>query len=135
MLIRDPGGTVRALDYREAAPRRATPGMYADSTGKPAASSLTGHLSVGVPGSVAGLWEAHRKYGKLPWKDLVAPAIVLARDGHVLDGPRSHQIRRESSRLARLPASRAQTLPNGEAPPPGSRLVRAHRARTLRPTA
>src|SRR2546426_6401875 len=125
MLIRDPGGTVRALDYREAAPRRATPGMYVDSTGKPAASSLTGHLSVGVPGSVAGLWEAHRKYGKLPWKDLVAPAIVLARDGHVLDGPRSHQIGREASRLARCPASRAQFLRNGEAPPPGSRLRQA----------
>src|SRR2546422_3030200 len=131
MLIRDPGGTVRALDYREAAPRRATPGMYVDSTGKSTASSLTGHLSVGVPGSVAGLWEAHRKYGKLPWKDLVAPAIVLARDGHVLDGPRSHQIGREASRLARFPASRAQFLRNGEAPPPGSRFVQAELAHTL----
>jgi gamma-glutamyltranspeptidase/glutathione hydrolase len=131
MLIRDPGGTVRALDYREAAPRRATPGMYVDSTGKPAASSLTGHLSVGVPGSVAGLWEAHRKYGKLQWKALVAPAIVLARDGHVLDGPRSHQIGREASRLARFPASRAQFLRNGEAPPPGSRFVQAELAHTL----
>src|SRR5881409_1973652 len=58
MLIRDPGGTVRALDYREAAPRRATPGMYVDSTGKPAASSLTGHLSVAVPGSVATVGSA-----------------------------------------------------------------------------
>src|SRR5213083_3287493 len=130
-LIRDPGGTVRALDYREAAPRRATPGMYVDSTGKPAASSLTGHLSVGVPGSVAGLWEAHRKYGKLRWKDLVAPAIVLARDGHVLDGPRSHQIAREASRLARFPASRAQFLRNGEAPPAGTRFVQAELAHTL----
>src|SRR6266852_138381 len=64
-----PGVAVRALDYREAAPRRATPGMYVDSAGKPAASSLTGHLSVAVPESVAGLWEAHRQYGKLPWKD------------------------------------------------------------------
>src|SRR3989454_1151971 len=131
MLIRDPGGTVRALDYREAAPRRATPGMYVDSTGKPAASSLTGHLSVAVPGSVAGLWEAHRKYGKLPWRALVAPAIALARDGHVLDGPRSHQIAREASRLARFPASRAQFLQNGEAPPAGTRFVQAELARTL----
>src|SRR5213083_1673120 len=131
MLIRDPGGTVRALDYREAAPRRATPGMYVDSTGKPAASSLTGHPSVAVPGSVAGLWEAHRKYGKLPWRALVAPAIALARDGHVLDGPRSHQIAREASRLARFPASRAQFLRNGEAPPAGTRFVQAELARTL----
>src|SRR5213083_3360101 len=131
MLIRDPGGTVRALDYFEAAPRRATPGMYVDSTGKPAASSLTGHLSVAVPGSVAGLWEAHRKYGKLPWKELVAPAIALARDGHVLDGPRSHQIAREASRLARFPASRAQFLRNGEAPPAGTRFVQAELAHTL----
>src|SRR5438552_13842424 len=131
MLIRDPGGTVRALDYREAAPRRATPGMYVDSTGKPAASSLTGHLSVAVPGSVAGLWEAPRKYGKPPWRALVAPAIALARDGHVLDGPRSHQIAREASRLVRFPASRAQFLRNGEAPPAGARFVQAELARTL----
>src|SRR3989454_1972449 len=131
MLIRDPGGTVRALDYREAAPQRATPGMYVDLTGKPVASSLTGHLSVGVPGSLAGLWEAHHKYGKLRWKDLVAPAIVLARDGHVLDGPRSHQIAREASRLARFPASRAQFLRIGEAPPAGTRFVQAELAHTL----
>src|SRR2546427_8785340 len=131
MLIRDPGGTVRALDYREAAPRRATPGMYVDSTRKPAASSLTGPLSVAVPGSGAGLWETHRKYGKLPRRALVAPAIALARDGHVLDGPRSRQIAREASRLARSPAPRAQFLQHGQAPPARPPFVQAELARTL----
>src|SRR2546427_6527520 len=72
-----------------------------------------------------------RKYGKLPWRALVAPAIALARDGHVLDGPRSHQIAREASRLARFPASRAQFLQNGEAPPAGTRFVQVELARTL----
>src|SRR3989441_889548 len=61
----------------------------------------------------------------------VAVAFALARDGHVLDGPRSHQIGREASRLARFPASRAQFLRNGEAPPPGSRFVQAELAHTL----
>src|SRR5437879_3638489 len=93
---------------------------------------LTGRAKpVAVPGSVAGLWEAHRKYGELPWRALVAPAIALARDGHVLDGPRSHQIAREASRLARFPASRAQFLQNGEAPPAGTRFMQVELARTL----
>src|SRR2546426_4865359 len=67
MLIRDPGGMVRALDYREAPPPRATPGMYVDSTGEPAASSHTGPRAVAGPGSVPGLVEAHRQHRKPPW--------------------------------------------------------------------
>ncbi|HVH67784.1 MAG TPA: gamma-glutamyltransferase [Gemmatimonadales bacterium] len=132
MVIRQrPGGAVYALDFREAAPSGATPNMYVDSAGNIKESSLTGHLSAGVPGSIAGLFEAHRKLGKLPWRDLVAPAIGLARDGYPLDGPRSHQIAREAERLARFPASRAQFLLNGEAPAPGTRFVQPDLARTL----
>jgi len=66
--------------------------MYVDSAGNARQSSLTGHLSVGVPGSVAGLFEAHRRFGRLPWKELVAPAVRLAHEGHTLDGVRSRQI-------------------------------------------
>jgi gamma-glutamyltranspeptidase/glutathione hydrolase len=131
MVVRAHDDTVRALDYREVAPSAASRFMYVDSSGNVLASSLTGHLSVGVPGTVAGLFEAHRRFGRLPWKDLVAPAVRLARDGHTLDGVRSRQIAREAERLARFPASRAQFLVNGEAPPPGTRFVQPDLARTL----
>src|SRR5439155_18345420 len=84
-----------------------------------------------VPGTVAGLFEAHRRFGRLPWKALVAPAVLLARDGHVLDGVRSREIGREAERLARFPAWRAQFLVNGEVPPAGTRVVELDLARTL----
>ncbi|PYO99744.1 MAG: gamma-glutamyltransferase [Gemmatimonadetes bacterium] len=131
MVIRTHDDTVRALDFRETAPSGATRSMYVDSAGNVLGSSLTGHRSVGVPGTVAGLFEAHRRFGRLPWKELVAPAVGLARDGHVLDGVRSRQIAREAERLARFPASRAQFLVNGEAPPAGTRFVQPDLARTL----
>jgi gamma-glutamyltranspeptidase/glutathione hydrolase len=131
MVIRTHDGTVRALDFREAAPSGATRDMYVDSAGTLTDASLTGHRSVGVPGSVAGLYEAHRKFGQLPWKDLLAPAVRLARDGHVIDAVRSHQITLEAERLARFPASHAQFLATGEAPPAGTRFVQADLARTL----
>src|SRR5436853_4425207 len=123
MVTRMRDGTVGALDFRETAPTRATRDMYVDTAGNAIASSLTGHRSVGVPGTVAGMYEAHRRFGRLPWKGLLVPAIALARDGYLLDGPRSHVIEREAERLGRFPASRAQFLVDGAAPPPGTRLV------------
>ena len=131
MVVRMHDDTVRTLDFREAAPSGATRSMYVDSAGNARQSSLTGHLSVGVPASVAGLFEAHRRFGHLPWKELVAPAVRLAREGHTLDGVRSRQITREAERLARFPASRAQFLVNGEAPPAGTWFVQPDVARTL----
>jgi len=73
------------LDYREKAPLRADRDMYLDIDGNviPGASRV-GHRAVGVPGSVAGLWAAHRKFGRLPWRDVVMPAVALARDGFVV---------------------------------------------------
>jgi gamma-glutamyltranspeptidase/glutathione hydrolase len=131
MIIRMHDGTVRALDYRETAPGRASRDMYVDSAGNPTSSSLTGHLSVGVPGSVAGMFAAHRKFGRLPWRELLAPAIRLARDGYALDPARSRQIALGAERLGRFPASRAQFLVNGAAPEPDARFVQADLARTL----
>ncbi|HYL21866.1 MAG TPA: gamma-glutamyltransferase [Gemmatimonadales bacterium] len=131
MVIRRHDGTVRALDFRETAPSAATRDMYIDASGNPTDASLTGHRSAGVPGTVAGMYEAHRKFGHLPWRELIEPAVRLARDGHPLDGVRSRQIAREAERLDRFPASRAQFLVNGEAPPPGTLFVQADLARTL----
>ena len=61
-----------ALDFREAAPRAATRDMYLDSAGNMTDRSVTGALAAGVPGSVAGLYEAHRKYGTKPWRSWCA---------------------------------------------------------------
>ncbi|MEO1078588.1 MAG: gamma-glutamyltransferase [Pseudomonadota bacterium] len=76
-------GESRFLDYRETAPGAATRDMYLDERGVAVSdASLIGHRASGVPGTVAGLWEVHSRYGRLPWKRLVAPAIELATTGY-----------------------------------------------------
>ncbi|HLZ75129.1 gamma-glutamyltransferase [Phenylobacterium sp.] len=70
------------LDYRETAPGRASAGMYLDAKGRPIVeASLVGPLAAGVPGTVRGMAEAHRRFGKLSWAQDLAPAIRLARQG------------------------------------------------------
>lgn len=74
------------LDYRERAPLAATRGMYLDKQGEVVPGmSLYGNRAVGVPGTVAGMWAAQRRFGKLKWKQVLAPAIHYARDGFVVD--------------------------------------------------
>ncbi len=73
------------LDYREKAPLAADRDMYLDADRNVIEDASTvGHLAVGVPGSVAGLWAAHQRFGTQPWRALVEPAIELARDGFVV---------------------------------------------------
>ena len=72
------------LDYRETAPAAATRDMYLDEKGAVIKdASVIGARAAGVPGTVAGLWSAHQRYGTRPWKELLQPAIRLARDGFV----------------------------------------------------
>lgn len=81
MLIHKDGET-EFLDYRETAPLAADRDMYLDADGKVIdKASLIGEQAAGVPGTVAGLWAAHQRYGSLPWRDLVMPAILLAEEG------------------------------------------------------
>lgn len=85
MVLRQKDGKTATLDYREMAPAAATTGMYLDDQGFPIRGlSEKGHQSSGVPGSVAGMAESHARYGKLPWKTLVQPAIDLALNGFTL---------------------------------------------------
>jgi len=85
MVVRLKDGTVDALDFREKAPAGATTNMYLDQEGNVIPElSTQGHLASGVPGSVDGMVEAHKKYGTLPWKDLLQPAIDLALKGFTL---------------------------------------------------
>jgi len=84
MLIHMDGETT-FLDYRETAPLAANKDMYLDEDGEVIENaSLIGGQAAGVPGTVAGLWAAHQRYGKLPWKELVMPAVHLAEDGFLV---------------------------------------------------
>ena len=85
MLIRLADGKVRFIDYRETAPAAATADMYLDAKGNVIDNaSLVGYKAIGVPGSVAGLVYAEKKFGKLTLKQVMAPAIHLAKEGYAL---------------------------------------------------
>jgi gamma-glutamyltranspeptidase/glutathione hydrolase len=128
MIIRPRDGGVQALDYRETAPAQATRDMYRDAIGH---ASVTGHLSAGVPGAVAGLTEAHRRYGRLPFPAVIEPSIRLATEGFLVDEYRSHSIADDSARLALFPASRATFLPADRPPVPGSTFRQPELGATL----
>lgn len=82
MVYRSAKGETATLDFRETAPLEATKDMYLDMYEHPIADlSLQGRLASGVPGSVDGMVKAHQRYGKLGWKELLQPAIDLARNG------------------------------------------------------
>ena len=96
-------GTPAFLDYRETAPLAATRDMFLDASGAviPGASTI-GLRAAGVPGTVAGLWLAHQRFGRLPWSGLVAPAIALARDGFVPSPHLANRLREERGAFAGL---------------------------------
>ncbi|WP_432800031.1 gamma-glutamyltransferase [Poriferisphaera sp. WC338] len=79
MMISPKGGDVVCVEYREKAPMAATRDMFADTKNR------WNGLAVGVPGTVRGLEKAHQAYGRLPWRELVMPAVVLANDGFIVD--------------------------------------------------
>ena len=127
LVYRAADGTSYALDFRETAPAAATRDMYLG------ASSLTGALAAGVPGTVAGLWEMHRRFGRLPWRDLVEPAVGLARDGVVIDSARAwaFAVPASESRLRLFRTSLAEFFPGGRRPELGDTLRQEDLAWTL----
>jgi gamma-glutamyltranspeptidase/glutathione hydrolase len=80
-VVRTGKGKASAVDFRETAPASATPDMYETAGDK---ASLVGMKAAGVPGSVAGLWELHKKWGTLKWAEVVAPAIEIAKQGYTV---------------------------------------------------
>ncbi|HET8657020.1 MAG TPA: gamma-glutamyltransferase [Longimicrobiaceae bacterium] len=131
MVVRMADGTTAALDFREEAPGGATRDMYLDARGKVTDRSLHGPLAVGVPGSVAGMWAAHERFGSLPWAELLQPAINLA-DGLVVHERLARSLSAYEARLRQYPATAAVFLPGGKAPRVGDRLVQSDLAATLR---
>src|SRR4051794_40628983 len=109
-------GTARALDFRETAPAAASRDMYLGPDGKSTDAARKGHRSAGVPGSVAGLFEAHRVLGskKKTWAELVAPAIALAENGFRVDEGLADSVVHADVRLQGFPASAALFYPEGK---------------------
>jgi gamma-glutamyltranspeptidase / glutathione hydrolase len=129
-------GQIKALDFRERAPLKATQDMYLDAEGKVRPSaSVAGYLAVATPGTVAGMYEVHSRYGKLPWAQVVKPAIALARDGFIIRRSLSPGYLlvndRPRHRIFDHPAARAIFTRNGDFYQPGERLVQRDLAITL----
>jgi gamma-glutamyltranspeptidase / glutathione hydrolase len=130
MLIREAAGKVHFIDYREKAPAAATENMYLDSAGNLIENaSVIGYKSIGVPGSVAGLAYAEKKYGKLTLKQVMAPAIRLARDGYSLTWEDAEDLR--DHHLAEFPESRRIFQRDGNFYKPGETFRQPDLARTL----
>ncbi|HEY0515091.1 MAG TPA: gamma-glutamyltransferase [Thermoanaerobaculia bacterium] len=128
------GGDFATLDFRETAPARARRDMYLDAQGQPVENaSLVGPLAAGVPGSPAGLYELQRRYGRLPWTRVVAPARRLAADGFPVDRHLHNLLGQEETRklLLRFPESARVWLPGGEPPAIGSVIRLPDLAATL----
>jgi gamma-glutamyltranspeptidase/glutathione hydrolase len=130
MVIRMSDGEVAALDYREVAPLAATRDMYLDAEGNRTDRMVNGHLAVAVPGSVAGLAAAHARFGRLPFADVVAPAIRLAEEGFALDSLSALALTFLGPTLSQ--AARDIFHPRDEPLQPGDRVVQPDLASTLR---
>ncbi|AWI26235.1 gamma-glutamyltransferase [Flavobacterium pallidum] len=92
MVYRKANGETGALDYREKAPMAATKNMYLDNKGNVVPKlSTDGAMAVGVPGTVAGVFAAHERFGKLPIKDIIEPVIALAKNGVIVTAGQEKQ--------------------------------------------
>jgi gamma-glutamyltranspeptidase / glutathione hydrolase len=126
------GEDVVTLDFREVAPGAATRDMYLGPDGEPVADkSLVGGLAVGVPGSPTGLYELHKRFGRLSFRQVVAPAVALARGGFVVDENLAAQVTAERELLARFPEAAAVWLPDGKPVTAGTSLAFPDLAATL----
>ena len=130
MVIRMADGRTATLDYREIAPLAATRDMYLDASGKLTDKSVIGPLASGVPGAVAGLTAALAKYGTLPLKDVMAPAIRLAEQGFVVDSALGRSFA-NAARLIRQFNGAEVFLPNDKPIAVGTHFVQPDLARTL----
>ncbi len=131
MLIHDHTGKNIFIDYREEAPLAATANMYLDAQGNviPKAS-IVGYRAIGVPGSVAGLVYAERKYGRLTLDKVMAPAIRLAADGFVLSAEEAQEL--HDPILTNFPASKKIFQRDGDFYQAGETFRQPELAETLR---
>jgi gamma-glutamyltranspeptidase / glutathione hydrolase len=103
MVIRLNDGTTDAIDYRETAPLNAHRDMFLDGEGNVIDnSSLTTHLAVGIPGTVDGMINVHKKYGSLPFFELIQPAIEMAENGFPITEMQAGQLNNLKEEFLRL---------------------------------
>ena len=131
MVVRMADGRTAALDFREKAPLAASRNMYVAATGTLTDRSVIGHLAAGVPASVAGMWEAHKRFASYSWSELIQPAINLA-DGLVIHERLARSLQTYEERLLRHTATAGTFLLNGQALRVGDRLQQHDLAETLR---
>lgn len=121
-------GMTTALDARETAPAAATAEFYRENPD----SIRGGARSVAVPSMVQGAWALHQKYGSLPWKDLIEPAIKMASEGFRVEIWHHNVVKRAAERLKDYPETQRLQTVDGKAPPLGWILVQEDLAKTLR---
>jgi gamma-glutamyltranspeptidase/glutathione hydrolase len=129
MLYRTAKGELHFLDFREKAPAAASRGMYLDKQGNVTGESRFGYRSAGVPGTVAGLVDAERRWGKLGLAKVMEPAIRMAREGVAVTQNESAMM--QDAELARDPESKRIFQRNGRFYEPGEILKQPELARTL----
>jgi gamma-glutamyltranspeptidase / glutathione hydrolase len=131
LLYRPASGEPTAYDFREVAPRGSTPTMWLNEGKYDPVRHHESHLAVGVPGTVAGLHMAWKDQGKLPWRRLVEPAILLAREGFLVTDGLARSLRDVLPDMKKYPASVAQFSRGGVPYEPGDLLKQPDLARTL----
>ncbi len=132
MVVRMANGEKLAIDFREMAPAAASRDMYLDENGDVVPRrSTVGRLAAGVPGAVAGYWEAHKKYGTMEWSDLLEPAVRLAAEGYVLTENRARIYRNRQSSFRQFPETFRTFNRSGNPYKEGDVFVQADLAKTL----
>ena len=132
MVIRFPDGRATTVDFREKAPAAATPEMFTDANGAYSATKHhRTHLSVGVPGTVAGFALVHQKYGQAKWSTIVDPAVALARDGFDVPTGLASSLSSAVQRLKQYPATVAAYSKNGTPYAVGEHMTLPDLAKTL----
>jgi len=134
MLVRLADGTTTSFDFREKSPAAAHERMYLDSNGVYISDlNHEGYLAVGVPGTVAGFFSAHEKFGKTPMKELIEPAIELTEDGFAVTWALHDDLKELDSLLRVYPATAQAFLKNGKTVyEPGENLQQPDLGRTFR---
>lgn len=131
MVIRLKDGQSFTIDYREMAPSAASRNMYLDKNGKVTLDSAVGYRASGVPGTVAGFFAAHQKYGKLKWSQVVEPSIRQAKNGFALSYQQAKDFERIAKDNKQFPGTWRIMGRSGEFYKPGELFKQPELAQTL----
>ena len=119
------------IDYREQAPLSATENMFIIDGKYNQDLSLESYLSSGTPGSVAGLFLAHQKFGTLEWQELIQPALELAKNGFLVTETLEHALENNIEKLSKNEATKKIFFKHGMTLRAGDRLIQSDLAKTL----